>query len=196
MPLQLNRSTASPKWVGAIFALVGVGAMAGSWFMAEKQLAILREWPTVEAEVLQSEVTSHRDSDDNSTTYGARVEFHFVVSGVEHKTWADRGWTTSFRSWMQSTADRFSPGSRHPIRYNPAQPTDTRFNAGYSLEFFGVPVFLTGFGLIFLLVGLLVMRAKVTPQIGATTDACPTCQTSAPPGEKFCPKCGTMLHEG
>lgn len=191
----MNKSTAPPKWFGAIFALVGVGALAGSWFLLEKQLTILREWPTVHAEVLQSEVTSHRDSDDNSTTYGVRVEFRFALNGKEYKASADRGYTSSSLSSMRGMADRFSPGSHHPIRYNPVQPTDIHFNAGYSLEFFGVPVFVSVFGFVFLLIGGFIIKGKRHPY-APDASLCPTCSAPAPPGEKFCPKCGTMLHEG
>ena len=189
-------AASAPRWLALLFAMIGVGALAGTWFLTEQRLTILRAWPEIVAEVVESEVTSHRDSDDNSTTYGVRVAFRFEVDGRTIEASSDRGYTTSSYNSMRRAAERFSPGSRHPIRYNPQNPADIRFNAGYTLEFFGVPVFLGVFGLIFLLVSFAVFRAKGNHPYAARTDVCPTCHAPAPPGEKFCPNCGTMLHDG
>lgn len=188
---------ASPRWIGLLFMAIGVGALIGAFFLARKQLDILNAWPEVAAEVLNSEVTTHRDSDDNSTTYGVRIEFSFFLNGKAYAPVADRGFTTSVHSSMQRVADTFAPGTQHTIRYNPGNPADVRFNAAYSLEFFGVPVFVGAFGVIFLFVGGLVLRRKGSPYASASPPGqCPTCGTVSSTTEKFCPKCGTMLHEG
>jgi len=193
--LQVKKSPA--RWIGIILALVGVGVMVGGCYFVQKQMLILRTWPIIEAEVVASEITSHRSSDDDSTTYGVLLTFHFNLHGQEYTASRDRGYTSSSYSSMEKMAARFAPGTRHAIRYNPQRPVDIRFNAGYTLEFFAIPLFLLVFGLIFLLVGLAVARAKGSPDDSGTgSDACPTCQTPVPASEKFCPKCGTMLHEG
>lgn len=199
-----KKATGSPRVIGAIFFFVGLGMLVGAFFFGRKQLTILNTWPVAQAEVLSSEVTTHESSDNGSNTYGVLVEFRFTVDGREHTASSTRGYTTSFRGSMQRTADRFARGTRHPIHYNPHEPTDIRFNAGYSLEFFGIPAFLGGMGLLFAGVGFAVMRKKThahavaagaLPGDTPSGGACPTCRTPAPAGEKFCPNCGTMLHD-
>jgi hypothetical protein len=185
------------RWGGAILLLLGIGALAGAYFFGRKQLEILNTWPEVSAVVLNSEVTTHRDPDDSSTTYGARVEFAFTVKGRGYQAITDRGFSTSLHSAMERTVARFAPGTQHTIRYNPQDPTDARFNAAYTLEFFGVPVFLAVFGAIFLLAGVAVIRKKGSSYATAAAPGqCPTCGAACPAAEKFCPRCGTMLHEG
>jgi len=193
-------SQANPRWVSLIFGVIGVGALAGAWFLAQRQITILNEWPVVEGEVVSSEVTRHTSSDNDSTTYGLSVTFRYEYGGETQEASTDRGYTTSSFDSMKRASENFHPRTRHQIHVNPQQPRDIRFNAGYTFEFFGVSIFAAGFGLIFLLVSLLVFRKTAHPYSVALASrdpgACPTCQTQVPPGEKFCPKCGTMMHNG
>jgi len=181
--------------VSLILGLIGLGALAGAWFLAQKQITILRDWPVVEAEVLSSEVTHHSSSDDNSTTYGVLITFKFEYDGQAVQTSATRGYTTSSYSSMQAVAERFSPQTRHPIRVNPQRPQDVRFNAAYTFEFFGIPVFVGAFGAIFLLVSLATFRPGKLAQ--ATTSPrsgdCPNCGAHPWAGEEVCSKCGAAL---
>lgn len=192
-----NAQTA-PRWLGLIFGFVGMAALAGAFFLARKQFTILHDWPQVEGEVLSSEITSHSSSDDNSTTYGLLVTFRYEYAGETHEASATRGYTTSSYNSMKRAAENFFPNTRHLIHVNPQRPQDIRFNAGYTFEFFGVSIFVAIFGFVFLLVSLLVFRGTAHKYSAAFAardpDACPTCGTKPPPGEKFCPQCGTMLH--
>lgn len=88
---------------------------------------------------------------------------------------------------MQKKVDRFAPGTRHPIHYNPADPAEIEYNATYNFEFFGIPLFCGGMGLIFALVG-----ARATRRRG-DTDRCPVCSQYIPPGHVSCPNCGATL---
>ncbi len=202
--MRMTVNTNSPRatrLVGIIFSLVGLGALAGTIFFARKQLDILNRWPVVDAEVVRSEVTTGRDS-DGDTMYGAEVEFRFQYNGSEQTAVADRGWRTSSRNSMRRLTEKFAAGTRHPIRVNPEDPGDIRFNAAYSFEFFGVPLFMSGFAIVFLLIGIAVLRKRDAPyaQVSQAAQsqqagACPTCGNIASITEKFCPKCGTMLRE-
>jgi len=186
-------SAGASRWIGVLFAVIGLGMLGGSYWTAQERLAIVREWPATEGEVLSSEITRHRG--DDSTTYGVEIEFRYTVAGQERRAPATRGFTTSSFSSMQKTVDRFPPGSRHPIKYNPASPGEIYFNAGYTLEFFGIPAFLAGMGLIFTLVGGGITLGKRHPYAPAA-DQCPNCRAPAPPDNpQFCPKCGAQLRE-
>jgi hypothetical protein len=61
---------------------------------------------------------------------------------------------------MKRLADRFARGTRHPIKYNPADPNDIRFNAEYSFRFFLLPIISGGLGLIFSFVGIWSLVAR------------------------------------
>lgn len=189
-------SSRGSRIVALVFALLGMGALSASYFFGRKQIEILQSWPVVTAEVVNSEITSKRDSDDNSTLYGAEVTFRFAWNGSEATATGDRGYRSSSYNSMRRVVEKFAPGTRHPLWVNPQNPADVRFNAGYSLEFFGVPLFVAGFGLVFFVVAIAAIRKKDFPYATSRPGQCPTCRAPVPASEKFCPKCGTMLHEG
>ncbi|MCI0746299.1 MAG: hypothetical protein L0Y58_12920, partial [Verrucomicrobia subdivision 3 bacterium] len=95
---------------------------------------------------------------------------------------------------MQKKVDRLPPGTRHSIHHNPAAPGEIEYNASYSFEFFGIPLFCGGMGLIFALVG-----ARATGLMGAprrsrsNAHRCPACSQYIPPGQTACPNCGAPL---
>ncbi len=175
----------APRLVAAIFLALGLGFLAvGGWF-AEKKFTVMNSWPTVEAEVVESEVTRSEDS-EGSTLYKAQFRFRYTVGGREYDTRTDNGYGTSFRSWMQSKVDRLPPGARHLLHYNPANPADIEYNAGYNFEFFGIPLFCGGMGLIFALVGAAALRKR-------DANRCPACSQYIAPGQTSCPNCGVPL---
>ena len=191
-------TTMSPKLGGGIFTVIGLVMLGVAFWLGGKRVEILNSWPVVNAEVVTSELTHRRDSDGDST-YGAEIEFRFRYEGREYTAHADRGYTTSSRSSMRRVVEKFAPGTQHPIHVNPQDPPDVRFNAGYSLEFFGIPLFVGLFGLVFSGIGIAVMRSKPSPYASAAgvtqPGTCPTCGTVSSISQKFCPKCGTMLHD-
>ncbi len=175
----------TPKLLAGIFLAIGLILLGvASWF-AEKRFTVMNSWPTVEAEVLESEVTSYEDSDDN-TLYKAQFRFRYTVDGRTFDTRTDNGYGTSFHSWMQAKVDRLPPGSRHRLHYNPADPADIEYNAGYKFEFFGIPLFCGGMGLIFTLVGVASFRKR-------EANRCPACAQFIAPGQTSCPNCGASL---
>jgi len=165
--------------VAAVF--LGVGG----WF-AEKRFTVMNSWPQVEAEVVSSEVISYDDS-DNDTMYKAVFRFRYTVDGREYVTQTGNGYGTSFRSWMQAKVDRFAAGTRHAIHYNPADPAEIEYNAGYNFEFFGIPLFCAGMGLIIGWAGLRAIRPR-------DTDRCPACSQFIVAGQTTCPSCGVPLN--
>ncbi len=180
--------------VGGVFTVVGVSLLAGGVWSGNRQYTILKSWPTVDAEVTKSEVGHHvsHDSDTNRDTdmYQTRVEFRYTLNGKEYLTPSDAGYSTSSSPEMKRLADRFAPGTRHAIKYNPTDPNDIRFNAEYSFGFFLLPVIFGGLGLVFSLVGivLLVVASRVNKP-----RQCPSCGAPVEAGQHFCPNCATAL---
>lgn len=181
------------KVVGAVFAPIGFAMLGFGGWSAHRHYTILKYWPTVEAQVANSRIThsvSH-DSDHNSDTnmYGVEIEFQYTVNGKEYLTPSGAGYTTSSYTEMKRMADEHAPGTRSVIKYNPSDPNDIRFNAGYTLGFFFLPVLLGGLGLVFGGLGtvfLFVSRSAPAPR-------CPSCGQAVQPGQHYCPNCATPL---
>ncbi len=175
----------APRWLGGIFLAIGLVFLGvGGWF-TERRLTVINAWPTAEAEVVHSEVTSYQDS-EGSTLYKAAFRFRYTVAGREFVTDTDNGYGTSFRSWMQKKVDRFAPGTRHRIHYNAEDPAEIEYNAGYNFAFFGIPLFCAGMGVVFGLVGVGALRRR-------SADRCPSCSQYLTPGQSSCPNCGLPL---
>jgi Protein of unknown function (DUF3592) len=190
MPAQFRRSgDRASKIVGGVFFVVGLGLLTGAYFSGRRQYAILKNWPKVDATVTKSEVTSGRDN-DNTTMYGTEVEFHYTVSGKEYQTPATSSYKTSSYTEMKRQADIFAVGTTHALLYNPSDPNDIRYDAGYNFSFFLLPAILGGMGVIFTGVGCLVW--VLFRSVGVAL-LCPSCNRPIEWGQEFCPHCATPL---
>ncbi len=176
------------KLVGSVFAVIGVGFILGAGGSGNRQYSILKKWPAADAQVASSRVTRGRDS-QGTTMYGAEIEFRYSVSGKEYTTPASPGYTTSSYLEMKRNVETYAPGTRHSIRYNPADPNVIRYAVGYTFGFFFLPVLLGGMGLVFGGVGSgLLFAARST-----RGKSCPTCGQSVERGQDFCPHCAAPL---
>lgn len=183
------------KLVGGIFTPVGLALLGFAGWSANRQYTILKYWPVVEAQVTKSRVThhvSHSTRGGDTDMYGVRIEFRYAVNGKEYLSPSDVGYSSSDYSGMKRLADSYAPGTRHVIKYNPSDPNDIRFNAGYNFGFFFLPLLLGGMGLVFGGIGtglLIASRSAVTP-------LCPSCGQPIECGLKFCPNCAAPLQSG
>ncbi len=173
--------------MGSIFLAVG-------FWTGNRQYTILKSWPTVEAEVTKSEVKQHLDSGSGSSgstvMYQTFIEFRYTLNGKEYLTPSDAGYSTSSYPQMKRLADKFSPGTRHVIKYNPADPNDVYFNAEYSFGFFLLPVVFGGVGLIFCIVAIVLW---VVASRLRSVRHCPSCGGLVEAGQHFCPNCAAVL---
>jgi hypothetical protein len=182
-----DRGIAVPKAVAMVFVPVGVVLLAIAGYTANRQNTILKTWPTVEAEVSRSEVTQGVDNEGN-TMYGLHLEFTYTVNGKEFSTSASAPYRSSSRKSMREKAATYAVGTRHPIRYDPSDPEEIRFDAGYNFGFFFVPLLLGGMGLVFLVIGLALFRS------GAIAPAlCPACGQPIDGDQDSCPHCTAPL---
>lgn len=174
--------------VGGIFAPIGLVLLGVAWFTGHRQYTILKSWPTVDAQVTESRVTRGRDSEGHSM-YSVEIQFRYTVNGKDFVTPSSLGYSSSDYTEMKGKADKYASGSRHPIRYNPGDPNDIRFDVGYNFGFFFLPVLLGGMGLIFagVGVGLLVAARSVR------TLVCPSCGQPVEKVQSFCPNCAAAL---
>jgi len=177
-----------PKLVGSILTLVGLILLGVAGWTGNRQYTILKTWPSVEAEVVKSEVISYRDS-EGDRMYRAAIDFRYAVDGREYTVPSSSSYSSSSYSSMRSKVNAYAPGTRHPIRYNPSDPGDMRFDVGYNFGFFFLPFLLGVMGLVFSGVGAGILRASrsVQPRL------CPSCGQPVEKGQNFCPSCAAPL---
>ena len=176
------------KLVGGIFVVVGLALLGAASWAGNRQYTILKSWPTIEAQVTRSRVTSGRDS-DGTAMYNTEIEFRYTVKGKEYITPAASPYSSSSTREMKRKVDKYAPSTFHSIRYNPADPNDIRFDVGYNFGFFFLPVLFGGMGVVFTVVSLVLLAASRT----AASQTCPSCGRPAERGQQICSKCGAAL---
>jgi hypothetical protein len=176
-----------------IFGGVGLVLLGVAGWLGHRQYTIMTEWPSVEAEVVKSEVTHHRSQTTDRTSatdmYTAEIVFRYTLNGQEFVTPSTTGYSSSSYPEMKRKVDAYPPGSRHAIRYNPADANDIRFNAGYNLGFFFVPLLLGGMGIVFTGFGVLVLwlpRREISLQ-------CRSCGQTVTRDQNYCPHCAAPV---
>ena len=115
-----------------------------------KQLHILNTWPEVDAQVIRAEVVPVRAevAESGQKYFDSDVQFLFTVNNVPHvaELFSHR---SPKMDKVRYETNKFPVGSHRKIRYNPANLTDVRVQAGYNRRFFFAPLLITGFGVIF-----------------------------------------------
>ena len=174
-------------------SVVGLALLAFAGWFGHRQYAIVHSWPPVEGVVTKSQVSTHgsfdRRSGGSSTMYRTEVEFRYTVDGNELVATTTPGYDSSSRSDMEDLAEAFGPGTRHTIRYNPAQPHEILMNAGYNLGFFAPALLTGGLGVLFL--GIVVHH--LLPSRGIKAPQCPGCGQPFAASQSFCRNCGAPL---
>lgn len=145
-----------------IFAIVIFGYATPLYV---QQNRILRTWPSVDATVVSSRVVEHETP--SSPLYGTELQFAFQVNGQPVTGEFDFPHESTSRERKEKQTAKYPVGSRHRILYNPADPTDIRINPGYNVDFFVIPVFLSGVALIFVVLaaafwGMAAWRERAT----------------------------------
>ncbi len=188
-----NTSDGVTKLVCLIFGGVGLGLLAGAGWTGNRQYTIMTQWPTVDAEVVTSQVTHHQSQSSRGSTtsdmYTAEIVFRYSLSGQEYTTHSTTGYSSSSYTEMKRKVDSYPAGSRHLIRYNPLDPDDIRFNAGFNFGFFFLPLLLGGMGIVFtgFGIGFLYAVRKERPLL------CASCGQTVLKGQNFCPNCAAPL---
>ena len=122
------------------------------------QYKILRHWPAAAAEVTSSRVLVLQSP--SGPLHDIEVQFAFSVDGRPYAGTIHSNHLSTSRASKEKQAARFPVGSQHVIRYNPADPHDVRAQVGYNVHFFAVPIFVSGVGAIFLVIGLVIWMAS------------------------------------
>ena len=116
-----------------------------------QQYRVLREWPQVQATVIDSRVVEHATS--NGPLYATEIHFAFAAGGKPVVGDYVFPHESTSRQRKEKQVAEYAVGSQHIIAYDPADPSSVRVRPGYNVEFFVIPVFMTGVAAIFAVVG-------------------------------------------
>jgi Protein of unknown function (DUF3592) len=185
------------KLFAAFPLLIGLAFLAGAAYSAYGRYNILKHWPSVDAQVTQSRLASHQEivngknGSSTTTVYTPQIEFRYALDGKEYTTPANASYSSNNYADMKQKVDIYAAGTRHAIRYNPANPNDIRYDVAASFDYYMMPVIFGGVGLVAFLIGLglfLLGRA-----MGSAKVRCPSCGEKVTGTESTCPLCGAPL---
>jgi hypothetical protein len=135
-----------------IFFVVGVGVL---WWGIQDSRSAFKSvrWPSVNGTVISSYVSE--SSDDDGTTYGADVQYDYVVNDQAHT--GDRvshgDVSTGDPSYAQKIVARYSEGQSVNVYYDPTDPAKSVLETGFTPGLL-LPL---GLGTVFTLVGGLML---------------------------------------
>lgn len=141
--------------IAGAFLVFFLGFLGISVPMYWAQFKILRDWPATEGVVLISRVV-RIETTGGSDLHDIEVRFAFLANGRPYSGVIHSNHLSTNRARKERQAAQFPVGSSHPLRYNPADPHDIRAQVGYNVHFFAVPIFVSGVGAIFLVIGLVI----------------------------------------
>ncbi len=109
---------------GPIMILIGVAAFYFLGGTIQKAYTS-SSWPTVQGEVVHSELAQHRDSDGDQM-YSTDITYNYAVDGQQYSgsqvTLMDG--STSLRGTVQDTVKRYPSGATVTVYYEPEDPAN------------------------------------------------------------------------
>lgn len=204
---------------GALAVFVGLALLAaGVW--AGRQLHIVWNiWPSTDGVVVSGSVQElwvapSAKGEAMIHQYKPQVEFRYVAGGKLYTAQVASEYTAD--TYQQASANLvslYAPGSHHPIRYNPHNPSDVRFGVielgplafSFLLVIAGVVLSVGGANSLVIAYS---ERLRGTPAVGREVSAtvlpfedrsrvepaaanlrCPACGRRVEPGVDTCPNC-------
>lgn len=127
------------------------------------QARVLRSWPVAEATVVKNEVVT-KPAAKHDQLYAANLQISYVVNGRAFNADLTSFQSSNYQQTVRRAAE-FPVGSRHEIRYDPANHGQARIGAGWNRRFFTVPLITLACGLCF---GLLAAGFFVAARFNTT----------------------------
>jgi hypothetical protein len=116
-----------------------------------RQAQVLRSWAETDAQVLRSEVLAG-PPEGHEIVYRAQLRLLYTVGGnpvtSDLVSFSSKNYDATLRRTNQ-----FPVGSHHPVRYDPANPSQARLGAAWTTTFFAVPLLVLGMAVLFGFIG-------------------------------------------
>ena len=145
--------------LGFIFLVFGAVAIVVALVFAYYTESRIKNWEEVEGVVIRTEVVTTKDPYDPK--YNVEVTFAYEFDGKMYHSTILSGWWrggSGAEAAKVQEAASCAKGSTRKLSVNPSNPHQISILLGYNLRSFQLPLFLGGFGLLFLLVGLLIRK--------------------------------------
>lgn len=146
----MNERRGTLQAIAVACLIIGVILIVFSAPFYLHQIAVLRTWPTADAQILRSDVVVDRIS-QHEQFYSAKVGLLYTVDGkpvtTELTSFQDQDYQKT-----RARAAEFQVGSHHQIRYDPRDPLQARIGAGWNARFFALPLIVSGCGAVFCLI--------------------------------------------
>jgi len=127
---EIGRDSASK---GALGLLVGLALVAAGVWMGRQLHIVWSIWPSTDGVVTSSSVVEILEVPSSKGSllvhrYKPKVEFRYTAAGKQYTTQAESEYTAdTYQGAARKLARLYSPGTHHPIRYNPRDPGEIRF---------------------------------------------------------------------
>jgi len=204
---------------GLMGLLVGLSLMVAGALMGRQLHIIWNVWPCTDGVVVRGSVHEVMQGPYSKGgmpiyRYTPKVEFRYTVSGQDFSTEAPSVYTAdTYERAAANLARMYSPGTHHPIRYNPRDPRDIQFGVirfgslafSFLLLTIGVAISVLGvkaLGQAYSPRGeiapakeqaipatVLPFPDRATPEPSAATLRCPACGRPVGVTESTCPNC-------
>jgi len=116
-----------------------------------RQAQVLWSWTETDGQVLRSEVVAG-EPEGHEIVYRAELRLLYTVAGnpvtADLISFASKNYEAT-----RQRAQQFPVGSHHPVRYDPANPSQARLGAAWSTTFFALPLMVLGMAVLFGCIG-------------------------------------------
>ncbi len=137
-----------PRWMGALFLLIGLGLLAGGGFWIWKTIGFTGRAERAPGAVVEMVEKQGSGSDSDGPTWAPKVKFR-TAGGME----------IEFVSGVSSTPPSYTPGDAVEVLYDPMNPRDATIDSFVQLWLF--PVLLPVLGLVFGAAGVfLILKSR------------------------------------
>jgi hypothetical protein len=217
MDNQENRREAVSK--GVMGLLIGLSLMVAGTLAARQLHIVWNIWPCTDGVVVRGAVQEvvrvpHAKEGVPVRQYLPEIEFRYTVSGKDYTTVAPSVYVAdTYEKAAANLARMYSPGTHHPIRYNPRDPSNIQFGViefgalAFSFLLLISGVMLSVIGLKALALGysqgvepalaqeqgipatVLPFTDRVRKETSAAMIRCPACGRPVKATEDTCPNC-------
>ncbi len=145
---------------GRILWILGTVVLGVAAFSARDQIMVLSSWAKADGQVTGSEIVRYF-SPKSKPVYRLRVTFQYQADGVPHIAVSSSSLGSNELATVSRKVARYPVGSHHAIYYDPANPINMHFDAGYNIEYLAIPLIIGTAGLLFVIAGTVIrFRAR------------------------------------